>query len=67
MKKNMGSLDRTLRIIAGLVLILLVFVGPQTPWGWLGLILIGTSLVSWCPLYIPFKISTIKKNKPESV
>ena len=61
MKKNVGSLDRTLRFIIGLVLILMVFIGPQTPWGWLGLILIGTSLLSWCPVYAPFKISTIGK------
>ncbi|MCM8556227.1 YgaP family membrane protein [Sphingomicrobium sediminis] len=51
MKKNVGSLDRTLRIIVGLVLVAMVFVGPQTPWGWLGLILIGTALVSFCPAY----------------
>ena len=37
MKKNMGSIDRVLRTIVGIVLIALVFVGPQTPWGWLNL------------------------------
>jgi hypothetical protein len=63
MIKNMGTVDRTLRIIVGVVLILLVFVGPQTPWGWIGLILLLTGLVSWCPAYFPFKFSTIKKAK----
>ena len=61
MKKNVGVLDRTLRIIVGVVLVLLVFVGPQTPWGWLGLIPLVTGLFNWCPLYVPLKISTLKK------
>lgn len=60
MKKNMGTVDRTLRIIVGLVLISLVFIGPQTPWGWIGLIPLGTSLVGFCPVYLPFKFSTKK-------
>jgi hypothetical protein len=38
MTRNEGNLDRALRIIAGLVLISLVFIGPQTPWGWIGLV-----------------------------
>jgi hypothetical protein len=63
MIKNMGTVDRTLRIIVGVVLILLVFVGPQTPWGWIGLILLLTGLVGWCPAYVPFKFSTLKKEK----
>ncbi len=63
MKKNMGKIDKTLRFIVGLVLISLVFIGPQTPWGWIGLIFLFTSLVGWCPLYVPFKWSTIKGEK----
>jgi phosphatidylglycerophosphate synthase len=49
--KNVGTADRVLRAVAGLALIALVFVGPQTPWGWLGLILVGTALVGFCPAY----------------
>jgi hypothetical protein len=63
MKNNMGSLDRILRVIVGLFLISLIFWGPKTYWGLVGLILLFTSLTGWCPLYIPFKIST-KKHKP---
>jgi hypothetical protein len=63
MKKNMGKVDKTLRLIVGLILISLVFIGPQTPWGWIGLILVVTSFVGWCPLYVPFKWSTIKGEK----
>lgn len=51
MQANIGTLDRTLRIVLGLALIGLVFVGPQTPWGWLGLIPLVTGLVRFCPLY----------------
>jgi len=49
--KNVGSLDRTLRIIIGLVLLSLVFVGPQTLWGLVGLILIATGFMNFCPIY----------------
>lgn len=51
MTRNLGTLDRALRIIVGLVLIALVFVGPQTPWGWIGLIPLITAFVGWCPAY----------------
>ncbi len=58
MKPNVGSLDRIARIAAGLALIALVFVGPRTPWGWLGLIPLGTGLVRFCPVYVPCKLNT---------
>lgn len=51
MGKNVGTIDRVLRVVVGLILIALVFVGPQTPWGWIGLILIGTAAIGWCPAY----------------
>lgn len=51
MGKNVGTIDRALRIIAGIVLIALVFVGPQTPWGWIGLVPLATALIGWCPAY----------------
>ncbi|QLH38924.1 MAG: DUF2892 domain-containing protein [Defluviicoccus sp.] len=51
MCKNLGTLDRVLRIVIGIVLIALVFVGPQTPWGWIGIIPLATALIGWCPLY----------------
>jgi hypothetical protein len=51
MTRNVGGIDRVLRAVVGLVLIALVFVGPQTPWGWLGLIPLGTAIIGWCPPY----------------
>jgi hypothetical protein len=50
-KKNVGGVDRVVRIIAGTVLVAVVFVGPHTPWGWLGLVPLATGLIGWCPLY----------------
>ncbi|MBF0147203.1 MAG: DUF2892 domain-containing protein [Magnetococcales bacterium] len=51
MKANVGGIDRILRIVAGLVLLALVFVGPQTPWGWIGIIPLVTGLLKFCPFY----------------
>ena len=58
---NVGGIDRILRIIVGLVLIALVFVGPQTPWGWIGVVPLLTGLIGWCPPYAVLGISTCKK------
>jgi Protein of unknown function (DUF2892) len=59
--KNVGNADRMLRIGLGILLIAMVFVGPKSPWGWLGLVPLVTGLVRWCPAYLPFGISTCKK------
>ena len=50
-KQNEGNLDRALRVLLGLALISLVFVGRATPWGWLGLVPLLTGLIGSCPLY----------------
>lgn len=49
--KNVGTIDRVLRIVVGLALISVVFIGPQTPWGWIGVIPLVTGLLGICPLY----------------
>ncbi|ADP70033.1 hypothetical protein Rvan_0757 [Rhodomicrobium vannielii ATCC 17100] len=51
MTSNVGGLDRILRIVVGLALISLVYVGPQTPWGWLGVIPLTTAFIGFCPAY----------------
>ncbi len=58
---NEGMIDRVLRVIVGAGLISLVFVGPQTPWGWIGVIPLATGLIGWCPLYSLLGINTRKK------
>ena len=55
-KTNVGGIDRILRIVIGVVLIALVFVGdrvglPIGNWGWLGLIPLATGFLRTCPLY----------------
>ena len=57
---NVGSADRLFRIVLGLVLIALVFVGPKTAWGWIGVIPLVTGFLRTCPLYSLFGISTCK-------
>jgi hypothetical protein len=61
MKKNMGILDRRIRIVLGL-LIVAAGIYFKTWWGLLGVVFLATSLVSWCPLYLPFGLSTRKKS-----
>ena len=56
--RNVGGVDRGLRIVAGIVLLSLVFVGPQTAWGWVGLVPLVTGMVGNCPLYSVFGWNT---------
>ena len=60
MDKNVGSLDRGLRIVAGLVLLSLTVIGPKTVWGLVGILPLLTALMSWCPAYTLFGIRTCK-------
>lgn len=60
MNPNVGSIDRILRAIVGLILVALVFVGPKTSWGWLGLIPLATALLGWCPPYALLGINTCR-------
>jgi hypothetical protein len=58
MEKNVGNLDKLVRVVVGVALLAMVFIGPQTPWGWLGLIPLGTAALGWCPLYTVLGIRT---------
>jgi len=60
MKTNMGTADRAIRVIAGVILIALVFIGPQTAWGWIGLVPLLTALAGTCPAYSLLGINTCK-------
>jgi ABC-type polysaccharide/polyol phosphate export permease len=51
MNRNVGTLDRILRVIVGVILIALVFVGPKTAWGWIGVIPLATAFIGFCPAY----------------
>jgi type IV secretory pathway TrbD component len=62
MKCNIGTVDRTIRIFLGLAILAIGLI-LHSWWGLIGLIPLGTALVRWCPLYVPFKISTDRKKK----
>ncbi len=61
LKKNVGNADRAFRIMLGIGLISLAFVGPRTVWGWVGIIPLLTAFVGICPLYSLLGISTCPK------
>ena len=61
MKQNVHNIERVVRVIIGLVIVSLVFIGPQTAWGWLGLVPVITGIIGWCPPYALFGFSTCKK------
>lgn len=61
MSANVGAVDRVFRFILGLVLLSLVFVGPKTYWGLIGVIPLVTAIFSFCPLYTLLGIRTCPK------
>lgn len=56
--KNEGNLDRIFRAVVGAAVISLAFVGPQSAWGWVGLVPLITGLVGNCPVYSLLGINT---------
>jgi len=63
MKKNIGKTERAVRIIGGLAIMSMVFIGPKTPWAALGMVPFLTGLIGWCPPYALFGLSTCKSCK----
>jgi O-antigen ligase len=61
MQANVGTLDRSLRIAVGLILIVLSLTGVIGLWGWLGVVPLATGFLRFCPLYPVLGISTCKK------
>ncbi|MCM2281783.1 MAG: DUF2892 domain-containing protein [Bdellovibrionaceae bacterium] len=58
MKTNEGNMDRIARVVVGLGLLSLVFVGPQTMWGLVGLVPLATGAIGYCPVYQIFGFNT---------
>ncbi len=64
MQRNVGKTDQIVRIVLGLVVIALGFYFSSW-WGLVGVVLLLTGIVRWCPLYAPFKFSTAEaETKP---
>lgn len=56
--RNEHRIDRTIRVVVGIAVVSLVFIGPKTNWGLVGLVPLLTGLVGSCPLYRFFGLST---------
>jgi hypothetical protein len=63
MKANVGGIDRILRLVLGLALIGLTLSGTIGVWGWLGLVLVGTAAIGFCPLYPLIGLNTCPMKK----
>lgn len=66
MKKNVGGMDRMLRIVVGLVLTVLAATGVVGPWGWLGLIVLATGVFSFCGAYALLGLNTCPTQTPKT-
>ncbi|MBJ6761253.1 DUF2892 domain-containing protein [Myxococcaceae bacterium JPH2] len=55
---NESTVDRSLRVLEGLVMLALVVAGPRTPWGLVGLVPLLTGVLGYCPLYALLGVST---------
>lgn len=60
MNKNVGGIDRTLRIVVGGALVILAATGQIGAWGWIGLLPLATGSLGWCPPYSLLGINTCK-------
>jgi hypothetical protein len=63
MKPNIGMTERIVRIFVGIGVLSLAFLGPRTPWAYLGLLPVITGLLGWCPPYALLGISTVRATK----
>ena len=65
MKRNLGKLDRIIRLILGAAIII-GGVYFQSWWGAIGVVIIIVASIGWCPAYVPFGISTCRKEEKGS-
>lgn len=63
MNANVGGIDRAVRILVGLGLIVATVAGAIGPWGWIGVLALVTGLVGFCPAYLPFGVRTCSRRK----
>ena len=66
MTKNIHPVERGIRVVGGLGLCSLAFVGPANPWFLLGAVPVLTGLLGWCPPYALLGISTCKRTETSS-
>jgi hypothetical protein len=64
MKPNIGSVERVVRVVVGIGVVSLAFIGPRTSWAYLGLLPLVSGIVGWCPPYALLGISTVRSPRP---
>jgi len=62
MTTNVGVVDRIVRIVVGLALVVATVFHLLPVWGWIGVVPLATGLIGWCPAYLPFGVKTCKKS-----
>lgn len=62
--RNEGTPDRLIRVALGITLLALVFIGPKSAWGLVGLFPLATGLLGYCPVYTLFGVSTRRVRSP---
>lgn len=60
---NEHIIERVIRVVLGLGVLSLVFIGPQSAWGYLGLVPLATGILGTCPIYTLFGVSTCSVRK----
>ncbi len=65
MNKNVGGLDRTIRIVVGLALIAAAATGTIGLWGWVGVVPLLTGAMGWCPPYALLGLNTCSIKKAD--
>lgn len=63
---NVHPIERALRVVVGLVLLSLTFLGPQTLWGLIGIVPLATGVLGSCPAYTLFGWSTCRVRRPRA-
>ena len=61
MEANVGKTDKMIRIAAGLGLLSLTVIGPQTLWGLVGIVPVATAFINFCPAYKLLGVNTLGK------
>lgn len=60
---NMHPVERVVRSLVGMGFLAIVFFGPKTPWGWIGIVPLATGISGFCPPYQWLGINTAKSRK----
>ena len=63
MKSNVGGIDKILRILVGIALIVMAYMNVVGVWGYIGVVPLLTGLIGWCPVYPLLGISSCPMKK----